>query len=176
MTDDFTMTIEEAAKVVFSLGLVVPEFNDPDKAVEQLESVVEALPEGEVDSYVTRIGSHGDFNMGEKTGQGRYDFHNGAYYEGELYCSMKDGKGILKTELGEVYNGHWKDDIRHGQGVLRMANGDSYKGEFSHNMKDGYGVLREGRKTYKGHFKHDKKICNENDFDKQKADMKTRDT
>lgn len=30
-----------------------------------LEAEVEALPEGEVDSYVTRIGSHGDFNMGE---------------------------------------------------------------------------------------------------------------
>ena len=33
--------------------------------ITQLEAAVEALPSGEVDSYVTRIGSHGDFNMGE---------------------------------------------------------------------------------------------------------------
>jgi len=33
--------------------------------ISQLEAEVEALPDGEVDSYVTRIGSHGDFNMGE---------------------------------------------------------------------------------------------------------------
>ena len=33
--------------------------------IRQLEVLVEALPDGEVDSYVTRIGSHGDFNMGE---------------------------------------------------------------------------------------------------------------
>jgi multidrug efflux pump subunit AcrB len=31
----------------------------------KLEASVEALPQREVDSYVTRIGSHGDFNMGE---------------------------------------------------------------------------------------------------------------
>ena len=33
--------------------------------IRALEAAVEALPQGEVDSYVTRIGSHGDFNMGE---------------------------------------------------------------------------------------------------------------
>ena len=33
--------------------------------ITRLEAAVEALPSGEVDSYVTRIGSHGDFNMGE---------------------------------------------------------------------------------------------------------------
>ena len=33
--------------------------------IRALETAVEALPQGEVDSYVTRIGSHGDFNMGE---------------------------------------------------------------------------------------------------------------
>ncbi len=31
----------------------------------RLEALVEKLPEGEVDSYVTRIGTHGNFNMGE---------------------------------------------------------------------------------------------------------------
>jgi multidrug efflux pump subunit AcrB len=33
--------------------------------IKKFETIVENLPEGEVDSYVTRIGSHGDFNMGE---------------------------------------------------------------------------------------------------------------
>jgi len=31
----------------------------------KLEGLVESLPQGEVESYVTRIGSHGDFNRGE---------------------------------------------------------------------------------------------------------------
>ena len=31
----------------------------------ELEDIVEALPEGEVESYVTRIGSHGDYSRGE---------------------------------------------------------------------------------------------------------------
>ncbi len=38
-----SMSVEDAAKVVFSLGLVVPEFSDPDKAVEALNDVVETM-------------------------------------------------------------------------------------------------------------------------------------
>lgn len=36
-----TMSIEDAAKVVFSLGLVVPEFSAPDEAVKKLEQMAE---------------------------------------------------------------------------------------------------------------------------------------
>ena len=39
--------------------------NHTADTITQLEAAVEALPPGEVNSYVTRIGSHGDFNMGE---------------------------------------------------------------------------------------------------------------
>ncbi len=35
------MSIEDAAKVVFSLGLVVPEFSSPDDAVKKLEKIAE---------------------------------------------------------------------------------------------------------------------------------------
>ncbi len=38
-----SMSVEDAAKVVFSLGLVVPEFSDPQAAVEKLEQAAEAL-------------------------------------------------------------------------------------------------------------------------------------
>lgn len=34
-----TMTVEEAAKTIFSIGLVVPDFTDPDDAVKQLEAI-----------------------------------------------------------------------------------------------------------------------------------------
>lgn len=37
-----SMSVEDAAKVVFSLGLVVPEFSDPDQAAEKLTEVVDA--------------------------------------------------------------------------------------------------------------------------------------
>lgn len=36
-----TMSVEDAAKVVFSLGLVVPEFSAPDQAVKKLEQMAE---------------------------------------------------------------------------------------------------------------------------------------
>ncbi|MEM8771030.1 MAG: DUF502 domain-containing protein [Pseudomonadota bacterium] len=36
-----SMSVEDAAKVVFSLGLVVPEFADPNAAAEKLEEIVE---------------------------------------------------------------------------------------------------------------------------------------
>ena len=38
------MSIEEAAKVVFSLGLVVPEFNTPEEAVKTLEDAAKEAP------------------------------------------------------------------------------------------------------------------------------------
>ncbi len=38
-----TMSVEEAAKVVFSMGLVVPETQDPDLAVRRLEAVAEEI-------------------------------------------------------------------------------------------------------------------------------------
>ena len=51
-----SMSVEDAAKVVFSLGLVVPEFSDPDKAVEQLEEVVETMNEGKPKKRLFSIG------------------------------------------------------------------------------------------------------------------------
>lgn len=40
-----SMSVEDAAKVVFSMGLVVPEFADPDAAAEKLNDIVEAVSE-----------------------------------------------------------------------------------------------------------------------------------
>lgn len=38
-----TMTVEDAAKAIFSVGLVVPEFADPDEAVKKLEEIVDQV-------------------------------------------------------------------------------------------------------------------------------------
>ncbi len=40
-----SMSVEDAAKVIFSLGLVAPEYTDPDKAVEALEETASKLAE-----------------------------------------------------------------------------------------------------------------------------------
>ena len=40
-----SMSVEDAAKVVFSMGLVVPEFSDPEFAEEKLNDIVEAANE-----------------------------------------------------------------------------------------------------------------------------------
>ncbi|MEL6360036.1 MAG: DUF502 domain-containing protein [Pseudomonadota bacterium] len=39
------MSVEDAAKVIFSIGLVAPEFDDPNQAVEKLEAMADAAQE-----------------------------------------------------------------------------------------------------------------------------------
>ena len=51
-----SMSVEDAAKVVFSLGLVVPEFSDPDKAVEALNEVVETMKDDKPKRRLFSIG------------------------------------------------------------------------------------------------------------------------
>ena len=51
-----SMTVEEAAKVVFSMGLVVPEFANPDEAVKKLEALAnEGRPESATRSLRERL-------------------------------------------------------------------------------------------------------------------------
>lgn len=50
-----TMSIEDAAKVVFSLGLVVPEFSAPEEAVKMLEQMAEQAA-GDRRSFLQRFG------------------------------------------------------------------------------------------------------------------------
>ena len=40
-----SMTVEDAAKLIFSMGLVVPEYSSPDDAVRRLEEIAETAPE-----------------------------------------------------------------------------------------------------------------------------------
>ncbi len=51
------MSVEDAAKVIFSLGLVVPAYSDPDKAVEQLEAVVETMKDEKPKRRLFRMGA-----------------------------------------------------------------------------------------------------------------------
>ncbi len=54
--DTFYVTVELPSGASLSLT---------SEKVAQLERVVESLPDDELDSFVSRIGSHGDFNLGE---------------------------------------------------------------------------------------------------------------
>ena len=51
-----SMSVEEAAKVVFSMGLVVPDYLDPDQAVKKLEEVAEAVQQESLKKRLFKIG------------------------------------------------------------------------------------------------------------------------
>ena len=64
---DFVLFPTQSADTFYMLAELPTgsSLNHTSKTIIKLEALVEALPEGEVDSYVTRIGTHGNFNMGE---------------------------------------------------------------------------------------------------------------
>lgn len=64
---DFTLFPTQSADAFYML-VELPSGSSLDATsdkMRQFERLVEDLPQGELDSYVTRIGSHGDFNLGE---------------------------------------------------------------------------------------------------------------
>ena len=64
---DFVLFPTQSADTFYMLAELPTgsSLNHTSSTITRLEALVEALPEGEVDSYVTRIGTHGNFNMGE---------------------------------------------------------------------------------------------------------------
>ena len=64
---DFVLFPTQSADTFYMLAELPTgsSLNHTSNTITRLEALVEALPEGEVDSYVTRIGTHGNFNMGE---------------------------------------------------------------------------------------------------------------
>ncbi|MBK9103469.1 MAG: hypothetical protein IPL92_02640 [Saprospiraceae bacterium] len=72
-----------------------------------------------------------------QNGPSKYQFRNGAIYEGEMSYGKIHGLGTLIFANGDVYRGYWKMNKREGEGILNTIDGLSYQGTFANNLLNG---------------------------------------
>lgn len=66
-----SMTVEEGAKAIFSVGLVVPEFADPDDAVKQLETIAAKVAAARKPVFRLSVPGRGKSSRNGEDGQRR---------------------------------------------------------------------------------------------------------
>lgn len=88
----------------------------------------------------------GEFENGERSGEGEEKLSDGSRYKGEYKHGKRNGVGVLFGPDGaELYRGEWDEDIRHGKGVLSRHQQEgsswegSYDGDFFQNKFSGNG-------------------------------------
>jgi hypothetical protein len=106
---------------------------------------------------LTRSEEHyvGDMIMGEKTGQGRGTYPNGATYEGSWQKDIITGKGRLEVSKTYFYEGDFVNGIYQGQGKLGSKDG-YYEGGFKNGKPHGRGAqyAYDSKKLLKGTWKN----------------------
>ena len=59
----------------------------------------------------------------QRSGNGKYSYINGDYYDGEWQNHVRHGQGTyVYADTGSKYTGTWKDGKREGQGEFIHAN------------------------------------------------------
>jgi len=69
--------------------------------------------------FFVGIGTYkGCFSQGNLEGIGRFEYLNGALYDGDWKENKKQGKGKLIEANGNcIYNGDWENDMKNGKGT-----------------------------------------------------------
>lgn len=70
-------------------------------------------------------------------GHSKYEYRNGAVYEGMMRNGKIHGLGTLTFVNGDVYRGYWSMNKRQGEGILNTIDGLSYQGTFVDNQLQG---------------------------------------
>jgi hypothetical protein len=79
---------------------------------------------------------------GNRTGNGKMTYADGAFYEGGFVDDKFHGnKGVYRWADGEEYEGEWKDGDRHGVGKFTAADGTIAYSMYDSGMAKGEGVL-----------------------------------
>ena len=84
----------------------------------------------------------GEFENGERSGEGEEKHLDGSRYKGEYKFGKRSGFGVLFGPDGaETYRGEWNEDLRHGKGSLRGVSlgGGIYDGDFFQDKLSGRG-------------------------------------
>lgn len=134
-----------------------------DRKDEELESIVEHYTNG--NKYI------GQKKGALKHGRGRYEFHDGSYYDGEWENNKISGVGELFFPNQKLeYTGEWHNDEYNGWGTLYSGDDDDnwvkYEGEFQNGVREGRGKMTFVDGTvYEGEFRSGKisgrgrKVC-----------------
>ena len=82
----------------------------------------------------------GQYNLGQKHGQGTMTYPDGGEYAGEWDYGKRQGQGTMTYPDGAQYVGEWYSDDKYGQGTFTWTNGEIQEGIWS------AGDLEEGTK------------------------------
>ena len=97
----------------------------------------------------------GPLRHGKLHGQGRIDWGQGRWYQGQFVNGFMQGRGHI-VDPGYDYRGEFARSAMHGQGKLTREGGIVYEGQFVDNRMAGQGKLSFGEgTTYEGQFKGD---------------------
>lgn len=78
----------------------------------------------------------GDWDDGERTGQGIRVYKNGDVYEGGWDGGWRMGQGKYTWKDGTVYEGHWQCDSIFGKGKCVFPNGEIYEGDWMEDPEE----------------------------------------
>ncbi|KAK7196314.1 MORN repeat [Novymonas esmeraldas] len=83
----------------------------------------------------------GDWVEDEMHGSGQLHFaHSGNAYEGEFYHGCFSGQGTYQWRNGAIYCGQWRTNRMHGEGIYTDAQGHVWKGRYYNGT--GPGLIR----------------------------------
>lgn len=70
---------------------------------------------------------------------GRYQWSDGAVYNGDWKENKIAGFGIYEWLDGRKYEGEWLNNCMHGKGIYSWPDGRRYEGEYVQDKKEGEG-------------------------------------
>ena len=76
-----------------------------------------------------------------QNGSGKYQYSDGAYYDGNFVAGKYQGLGVMRYPNGALYAGTWKNGLQHGRGKFTDAEGTEYLGYFDKGRRQGQGEI-----------------------------------
>ncbi len=84
---------------------------------------------------------------GVMSGNGKYTFYNGEYYEGQWKNDVRQGQGLYHYANGAQFEGQWKNDEMSGQGKFTLADKSFYYGVWERDI-----LIASSRQNEPGKF------------------------
>lgn len=104
----------------------------------------------------------GEWKNGYQTGRGKYTYHTGDVYLGDVIDDKSSGYGVyFHSEHNSFHKGEFKNDMMHGMGIYETMDGTKYEGGRFINDKFVYGHLkveRTNHSVYEGDYNKNNKF------------------
>lgn len=134
-----------------------------DKVTEEMDTDT-TVESKDVEMKVAQVVKDGWYEGGwdktthKRSGQGRLQYPNGAFYHGNFEKNHPNGIGLKIFPGGDAYFGDFVNGQMEGHGEYFSSEGVTYKGEFYRNVQEGDGTQTwpDGTK-YTGSWKEGKK-------------------